>query len=325
MEIDISDDRIFTKSVSQMSERYIPSASIDSHTIPMEVKLPLIDPPLTSDEIHDESIHSVNRQVASSSTIPKKSTSNQQLASVSVNRQVLPSRIDKYFNAPQIQTKSFYQALLSEYIGTFILVLIATSTGLPINSKPVPDLNGALVSGFVVATIIVGFGHVSGAHVNPAVTVTFLAVGEIDFLRGLCYIGIQLLGAISASHLVDFLAPPAARGNLGMTVITDGVTLTHAFIVEMIITFILCHTVHAICDRKREDIGGSKALVVGLAVTVNCLFAGSYTGAAMNPARSFGPASVMNTWTNHWIYWAGPITGSLLSALLYNCVLKKTE
>ncbi|CAF4325971.1 unnamed protein product [Adineta steineri] len=105
--------------------------------------------------------------------------------------------------------------------------------------------------------------------------------------------------------------------------ITEGISLSQAFIIEFLITFILCYTVHAICDKRRDDIGGSKALAVGLAVTIGCLFGGPYTGASMNPARSFGPASVMNIWKNHWIYWIGPIAGSVVAGLMYTRVLRK--
>jgi MIP family channel proteins len=204
-----------------------------------------------------------------------------------------------------------------------LLTLVATSTGLPIASKSVPDLNGALASGLVVSTIIVGLGHVSGAHINPAVTLSFLAVAEIDIIRALFYIAIQLLGAISASSLLKSIAPPKTQGYLGMTMITDDVSVADAVIVEVIITFILCFTVHAICDKRRDDIGGSKVVAVGIAVVIGCLFGGPYTGASMNPARSFGPAVAMNLWKNHWVYWIGPLVGSALSALVYRFLFRK--
>jgi len=223
----------------------------------------------------------------------------------------------------QIGTIAFYQALLSEFIGTMLLTLICISTGLPIATKVVPDLHGALVGGFTIATLIVNFGHLSGAHINPAVTVSFLVACEIDIIRALCYIGMQLLGATTGSLLLKVLAPANSQGTLGVTMITDGVSVSQAIIVESIITFVLCFTVHAICDKKREDIGGSKALAVGLAITVGCLFGGPYTGGSMNPARSFGPATVTNTWKDHWVYWVGPMIGSILAGLMYNYVLRQ--
>ena len=229
---------------------------------------------------------------------------------------------EKLLCLSQLGTITFYQALFSELIGTMLLTLVCTSTGLPVASKPIPDLYGALAAGCIIILIIIGFGHISGAHVNPAVTITFLVTCEIDIMRALCYISMQLLGAASASSLLRFLAPSFAQGNLGMTMITKDVTIIQAIIVEAIITFVLCYTIHAICDKKRDDIGGLKAVAVGLAVTVGCLFGGSYTGASMNPARSFGPAITMNSWENHWVYWLGPLTGSIFAGIIYGYLLK---
>lgn len=265
--------------------------------------------------------NSVNRQATASSEVDQLLDSLPSNQFKNNHRQPL-EKIQRFFDFNQVKQKTFYQALLSEYMGTLLLVLISTSVGLPVAAKPIPDLNGALVSGFTVATLIVGFGYISGAHINPAVTITFLVSGDTDILRGLSYISIQVLGAISASYTLQSITPEPAQGNLGMTLITKGVTVSQALVVEMIITFILCYTVHAISDRRRSDIDGSKALTVGLVVSLNCLFAGPYTGASMNPARSFGPATVMNLWTYHWVYWVGPISGSLLAAFFYRFAFK---
>jgi MIP family channel proteins len=297
-----------------MTDNFAPSPSVDSHTTPMEIQIPLIQSSLSPE-------HSINNNAPLSGT-SNISKEDPLLPGNSKKSKILKAS-NKLFDVSQIKTLEFYQALLSEFLGTLILTLICTSTGLPITSKPVPDINGALASGLIVATIIVGFGHTSGAHVNPAVTVTFLVSSEIDYFRALCYIGVQLLGAFSASSLLRFLTPLNAREHLGMTMITDGVSLTQAFIVEFVITFLLCYTVHAICDKRRDDIGGSKALAAGFIVTVGCLFGGPYTGASMNPARSFGPAAVMNIWKDYWIYWLGPLAGSITASLIYTRILKK--
>jgi MIP family channel proteins len=302
-----------------MTEDYVPSSSVDSHTTPMEIHIPLIH----SSSSRENPINNDDPRPVTSNIFKEDHSSTGARIPENSNKSKILKVSNKLFNVKQIKKLEFYQALVSEFIGTLILVLISTSTGLPITSKSVPDINGSLASGLIVATLIVGFGHISGAHINPAVTVTFLAASEIDFIRGLCYIGMQLLGAISASSLLRFLAPLSARGYLGMTMITDGISLTQAFIVEFIITFLLCYTVHCICDKQRDDIGGSKALTVGFVVTINCLFAGPYTGASMNPARSFGPATVMNIWKDHWIYWIGPLSGSITAALMYTRILKK--
>jgi MIP family channel proteins len=309
-----------------------PSPSIDCHTTPMEVQLPFIQEAMNNqDYTRNNGIKSTvddTTRSRSPSNVGKlccdyHTSSGQYIFRCPPSRFRKSLYADELLCISQIATTAFYQALFTEFLGTMLLTLICTSTGLPITNKSVPDLHGALVAGFVIATMVVGFGHISGAHINPAVTVSFLVACEIDIIRALCYIGMQLLGAISGSCILKFLAPSHSEGNLGVNTITEGVTTFQAVIVEFIITFILCYTVHAICDKQREDIGGSKALAVGLAIIVGCLFGGPYTGASMNPARSFGPATVMNSWKNHWVYWLGPLTGSIVAAIMYTYVLKQ--
>lgn len=312
-----------------------PSPSVDCRTTPMEVVLPFIQKALTDNDdrannngAYLKPLNTEDRE-RSSSSIAHRSCCDYHSTTGQYIFRCPPNRAKKFINEEnplwlsQIGTIAFYQALLSEFIGTMLLTLICISTGLPIANKTVPDLNGALVAGFTIATLIVNFGHLSGAQLNPAVTVSFLVSSGIDLIRGCCYIGMQLLGATAGTLLVKFLAPANAQGNLGITTIAEGVSISQAIIVESIITFVLCFTVHAICDKQREDIGGSKALVVGLAITIGCLFGGPYTGASMNPARSFGPATVTNTWKYHWVYWLGPMIGAIVAGFMYNFVLRK--
>ncbi|CAF0853568.1 unnamed protein product [Didymodactylos carnosus] len=224
----------------------------------------------------------------------------------------------------QLKQFSFYQALISEFVGTMFLTLFACSTGLPIGRRQeVPDLHGILVGGLTLSTLIVCFGHVSGCNINPAVTLSLLFACHIDIIRTICYIAVQLLGAFCGSCLLKSLAPTIAREKLGVTNISEGVTVQQAFIVELIITFILCYTILAACDKNREDVGGSKALSIGIALIIGSLFGGPYSGGSMNPARSFGPAAVAGIWKNHWIYWFGPITGGVAAAICYNHILKQ--
>jgi MIP family channel proteins len=315
-----------------MANGSVPSSFLDNHEKPMEVKIPLINPSENPESSSNngtlQAVVNIINKAASSSTIEKiagnyNPSSDQPFVRSPHKESKILTTSNKLFPVAELKTLTFYQSLLSEFIGTLLLTLVCTSPGLQITSKPVPDLHGALAAGLVVATIVVGFGHISGAHINPAVTVSLLVANETNILRAFFYIGAQLLGAIAASSLLRSLAPPLAQANLGMTMVTEGISVTQAFVVEFIITFMLCYTVHAVCDKRRDDIGGSKALAVGLVVVVGCLFGGPYTGASMNPARSFGPAAVMDSWENHWIYWLGPMTGSIAAALIYTRILKK--
>lgn len=311
-----------------------PSPSIDCRTMPMEVQSPFIQQVMDEKDPTRQYVENRDLNGQNRSRTPSPHTRNcchyHHRSGQYICRcppKYLTSSIfaEGLLCISQIGTVAFYQALCSEFLGTMLLTLICTSVGLPITSKPASDLHGALAIGFTVATIIVAFGHMSGAHVNPAVTVSFLIACEIDVVRAICYIGVQLLGATVGSCLLKFLAPTNVQGNLGLNTITPGVSVSQAVLIETIITFILCYTVHSICDKKREDIGGSKALVVGLAIAVGCLFGGPYTGASMNPARSFGPATVTNSWENHWVYWFGPLAGSILAAIIYTYILKQQK
>uniref|UniRef100_A0A3Q3X1J3 Uncharacterized protein n=1 Tax=Mola mola TaxID=94237 RepID=A0A3Q3X1J3_MOLML len=127
----------------------------------------------------------------------------------------------------------------------------------------------------------------------------------------------ECLGAITGSGILYLVTPAAVRGSLGVTTVNAGLSVGHGLLVELLITFELVFTVFATCDPKRTDLGGSAGLAIGFAVAIGHLFAIPYTGASMNPARSFGPAMVTLNFENHWVYWVGPILGGLLAAGLY--------
>ncbi|CAF3901758.1 unnamed protein product [Adineta steineri] len=211
-----------------MNDDYVPARSVDSYTTPMEVQIPLLEPSSTHDGTINNAVNkSVNTNKSGSSpTIAKTAGNSNKLSTlrVSQNPDHEPKNqtvLEKIMPIGQLLRVELYQALLSEFIGTFLLVLVCTSTGLPVTMKQVPDMHGALASGLIVATIVVGFGHNSGAHINPAVTVSFLVANEIDIYRALLYICVQLLGATTASNVLRLLVPDHAQGTLGMTMITE--------------------------------------------------------------------------------------------------------
>ncbi|KAI3374927.1 hypothetical protein L3Q82_021450, partial [Scortum barcoo] len=221
-----------------------------------------------------------------------------------------------------IWTKDFWRAVSGEYLATLIFVLLGL--GSTINwaageEKP-PPADLVLISlcfGLSIATMVQCFGHISGGHINPAVTAAMVVTRKLSLAKAVFYVVAQCLGAITGAGILYLVTPAAVRGSLGVTTVNSNISLGHGLLVELLITFELVFTVFATCDPKRTDLGGSASLAIGFAVAIGHLFAIPYTGASMNPARSFGPAMVTLNFENHWVYWVGPVLGGILAAGLY--------
>ncbi|KAJ8920537.1 hypothetical protein NQ315_005406 [Exocentrus adspersus] len=147
----------------------------------------------------------------------------------------------------------------------------------------------------------VAIGHISGCHINPAVTLSLFVTGDIKLLRALFFIVVQCVGAAGGSALLKVVTPEDKVGNLGLTNINSQITQLQGLLMEGVLTFLLLFVIHGVCDTRRRDIKGSAPLAIGLAITAAHLCGIQYTGSSVNPARSFGPAVIMNLWENHWI------------------------
>ncbi|XP_014477982.1 PREDICTED: aquaporin AQPAn.G-like isoform X2 [Dinoponera quadriceps] len=204
------------------------------------------------------------------------------------------------------------RALLAEFLGTLLLNFfgcgaVATSNVVAIS----------LAFGLTVMGAIQGIGHVSGGHVNPAVTCGLLVVGKVPVVRGILYIMAQCTGAIAGSAILKALSSDTMEHLLGVVELGPGVTPVQGFGVEFFLALILVLVVCGACDAAKPDSKGVAPLIIGLAVTVGHIVGIPRTGAGMNPARSLGSAVVMNAYENHWLYWVGPILGGIAGALLY--------
>ncbi|KAF3699387.1 Aquaporin-4 [Channa argus] len=221
-----------------------------------------------------------------------------------------------------IWTKDFWRAVSGEYLATFIFVLLGLGSTInwAAGQENPPPANLVLISlcfGLSITTMVQSFGHISGGHINPAVTAAMVVTRKLSLAKALFYMVAQCLGAITGAGILYLVTPAAVRGSLGLTTVNSNISVGHAFLVELLITFELVFTIFATCDPKRTDLSGSASLAIGLAVVIGHLFAIPYTGASMNPARSFGPAMIMLDFENHWVYWVGPILGGVLAAGLY--------
>jgi len=216
-----------------------------------------------------------------------------------------------------LQTKSFWKACVAELLGIAIFVLVACGSCCHNDADLV---SVSLCFGFSIASIVWAICHVSGGHINPAVTIGFLVTRKISIVRAIGYIISQIIGAILGALLIKELFPGAQQSFLGSSLRYSNVSIGQAFGIEFSLGFIFVFVVLASCDDNRTDRGGSIPLAVGLTITMCHLCAVPYTGAGMNPARSLGPALISEQLQDHWLYWLGPIMGGALGALLYDFV-----
>ncbi|XP_029641699.1 aquaporin-like isoform X2 [Octopus sinensis] len=227
-----------------------------------------------------------------------------------------------------VKQPTFWQAVLAEFLGVALLVCFAVASGMSNeNSPPNGLLFACISSGFFIAIIIGSLVHISGAHVNPAVSLAFAIIGDISWIRFIFYSMSQMLGSIAGAAYIRIITPSNMHGNLGVLTPGPGVSDLQAMLVEMLITFLLIFGILAAVDKGRKDSIGSVPLHVGLIVSVNLFAAINITGGAMNPCRAFGPAVITGVWTAHWAYWIGPLTGSIIGSVLYDKVFstRKTD
>lgn len=209
---------------------------------------------------------------------------------------------------------------LAESIGTFALIFIGAGS-ICINqfTGGQPGLLGiALAHGLTIAVMVSATGHVSGGHLNPAVTFGALVTRRIAPALAVAYVVAQLAGAVVAGALLRKVFGDTVWGpvHLGATALNDEVSPGAGFAVEAVLTFFLMFVVCGTgMDPRGPKLGG---LAIGGAVALDILLGGPLTGASMNPARTFGPAMAAGFWAHHWLYWAGPLLGAAAAGLLYD-------
>ncbi|KAH7853707.1 hypothetical protein Vadar_005726 [Vaccinium darrowii] len=215
------------------------------------------------------------------------------------------------------------KAAFAEFISMLIFVFAGEGSGMAFNkltddgsTTPAGLVAAALAHAFALFVAISVGANISGGHVNPAVTFGAFLGGNITLLRGILYWIAQLLGSVVACLLLKF-----ATGGLETSAfsLSSGVSASNALVFEIVMTFGLVYTVYATAvDPKKGNVGIVAPIAIGFIVGANILAGGAFDGASMNPAVSFGPAVVSWTWTNHWVYWVGPLIGAGIAALIYD-------
>ncbi len=213
------------------------------------------------------------------------------------------------------------RAYVAELIATFALCFIGA--GAIVTNSYTDGAVGlvgiALAHGVVLAIMINATGHISGAHINPAVTIGFMITKRIEIGKGIGYIISQLAGGVLAGFALRVIFSPAVWGvtHLGTPALDSGVSFGAGIMIEAILTFFLVMTVFgtAVDSRAPKNIYG---FAIGSVLVCDILMGGPLTGASMNPARTFGPGLAAGYFENHLVYWIGPIIGGSAAALLYN-------
>jgi aquaporin TIP len=201
---------------------------------------------------------------------------------------------------------------IAEFIGAFTLIFIGGGAGI-VSGQDIVAV--ALANGLAIGIMVSNLGHISGGHFNPAITLGFLATRRITLPLAAVYWVSQFAGALVAAAILRGLfahdlflgsVPHAAAFGAGK-----------GFVVEIILTFFLVWAVFATAVDPRGAFKSIAGLAIGLTITIDVLMGGPLTGAAMNPARAFGPQLVGNFWGEGWIYYLGPVVGALIASLAY--------
>lgn len=211
------------------------------------------------------------------------------------------------------------RALTAEFIGTFALIFIGAGAG----ALGIGGLVGvALAHGLVVLGFAYAYGHISGTHINPAVTTSLLVAGEVDFSTAVQYWLAQLLGGTAGAFALAH-ALGGTPGELGATMLAADVSISQGFIVEFLLTFFLANAVlNCAVSGKAGNMAGA---AIGFTLVFCILMGGPLTGASLNPARTLGPAIVTGHMENLWMYFVAPLAGGAAAALLYTGMLKSDD
>lgn len=210
-----------------------------------------------------------------------------------------------------------FRKYVCEFVGTFALVFFAAGAVM------IDDITGAvgpigagIASGSIITIVIYTFGNVSGAHVNPALSIAAVVIGKLQKRLLTGYIIAQMLGSALAGLFLFWVIGDYGKMGVNIPNIGIGVTPKSAFIIELFLSFLLMWVVCGTAFHK-SAFNKFAALAIGATVGIEVLLMGPYAGAAMNPARAFGPYLTYGDFSYYWIYLVGPIAGMVLGAYLY--------
>jgi MIP family channel proteins len=221
------------------------------------------------------------------------------------------------------------QKLTAEFIGTFALIFFGA--GAICGDQFLHGAGGvglfgiAIAHGLAIAIMVSALGHISGGHFNPAVTIGFWVTKRLNTLDVVLYWIAQLAGAVAAAFLLKAIIPEDTwrAVALGTPDLARDFSRLSGMILEAVTTFFLVLTVFATAVDEKGAFRSIAGFGIGLSMSLGILVASPFTGAALNPARAFGPALAATHWANHGVYWVGPLAGGFVAGLLYDSLFLK--
>ena len=202
----------------------------------------------------------------------------------------------------------------AEFVGAFALIF-AGMGAIAVDA----DLVGvALAHGLAIGVMASAVGHISGGHFNPAVTFGFLVTRRMTLRLAAAYWAAQLGGAVAATLVLRGVFSPDSTLDAGVPQLADGVGAGSGLLLELVLTFFLVWVIFATAADPRGTFKSIAGLAIGLTISLDILAGGPLSGAAMNPARAFGPELVQWIWSDAWVYWLAPLAGAALAALAYD-------
>jgi MIP family channel proteins len=221
------------------------------------------------------------------------------------------------------------QKLTAEFIGTFALIFFgagAICADQFLHGAGSLGLFGiAVAHGLAIAIMVSALGHISGGHFNPAITIGFWVTKRVSTLDVVLYWIAQLAGAIAAAFLLKAVIPEETwrAVALGTPALVRDFSSLSGIVLEAVTTFFLVLVVFATAVDEKGTFRAIAGFGIGLQITIGIMVAGPFTGAALNPARAFGPALAASHWASQGVYWVGPLAGGFLAGLLYDSLFLK--
>nr|QKE23094.1 aquaporin 14 [Chatrabus melanurus] len=219
----------------------------------------------------------------------------------------------------ELRSRQFWRAMLAELLGTLVFVSTMLGASIPGPGEvPGGPLYPAVAAGAVIVALAHCFGEISGAQVNPAVTLSLLATRRVDALRALVYVAAQCLGASLGAGALYLALPLKGTADYFVNKVPIELNAAQALGIEVLCTFQLVFTIFSVEEQRRRESTEPGNLAIGFAHTAGVLIGARFSGASMNPARSLGPAIITGFWENHWVYWIGPVLGAVLAGMSHD-------